>query len=83
MLLNAFQEHKKLPINIHIVTSSRPPTTGQAALSLSKNEEAANIKEYQFDMEAKGNVNYQAIWANPQRDMLTDHWTEQAEKERC
>jgi len=47
------------------VTSSRPPTMGQAALSLSKNEEAANIKEYQFDMEAKGNVNYQAIWANP------------------
>jgi len=42
---------------------------GQAALSLSKNEEAANIKEYQFDMEAKGNVNYQAIWANP------GHWT--------
>jgi len=38
---------------------------GQAALSLSKNEEAANIKEYQFDMEAKGNVNYQAICTNP------------------
>jgi len=30
----------------------------------------------QFDMEAKGNVNYQAIWANP------GHWTEQAEKVR-
>ena len=53
----------RLPRNL--VTSSRPPTMGQAALSLSKNEEAANIKEYQFDMEAKGNVNYQAIWANP------------------